>query len=87
MACGVTPCVTDIPAFRALAGECGRRWRVGDARAAAAALIDLAAGNQQQARLMVRARFERVLSWDVIGRQTVSAYRALSERRQEGTPR
>ncbi len=87
MACGVTPCVTDIPAFRALAGECGRRWHVGDARAAAAALIDLAAGNQQRARLMVRARFERALSWDVIGRQTVSAYRALSERRREGTSR
>jgi glycosyltransferase involved in cell wall biosynthesis len=87
MACGVTPCVTDIPAFRALAGECGRRWRVGDARAAATALVDLAAGNQQQARALVRARFERALSWDVIGAQTVGAYRVLSERRLGWTAR
>jgi len=87
MACGVTPCVTDIPAFRVLAGECGRRWLVGDARAAAKALIDLAAADRHRARTAVRARFERALSWDVIGTKTVDAYRALSEQRLRGMPR
>ena len=87
MACGVTPCVTDIPAFRALTGDCGQRWPVGDGRAAAAALVELAARDRRLARAAVRARFDQALSWDVVGRQTVHAYRALSTRRLEGTSR
>lgn len=85
MACGVTPCVTDIPAFRALVGDCGRRWPIGDARAAADALVDLAAADREQARKQVRARFESALSWDVVGSMTVNSYRALSLKRFEGT--
>jgi glycosyltransferase involved in cell wall biosynthesis len=87
MACGVTPCVTDIPAFRALTGECGRRWPVGNASAAATALVDLAASDRWQARKAVRARFERVLSWDVVGTQTVYAYQAVSTQKLEGISR
>lgn len=84
MACGVTPCVTDIPAFRALVGDCGRRWPIGDARAAADALVDLAAADREQARKQVRARFENALSWGAVGSMTVDAYRALSLKRFGG---
>ena len=87
MACGVTPCVTDIPAFRALVGECGRRWPVGDARAAANALVEISAADRQHARRLARARFERALSWDVVGSMVVKAYRALSLQRLGGTSR
>jgi glycosyltransferase involved in cell wall biosynthesis len=32
MASGVVPVVTDIPSFRSIVGNCGRRWAPGDSR-------------------------------------------------------
>ena len=77
MACGVSPCITDIPAFRALADGCGVMWRAGDADACAAALRDLANRDLGAAREAVRARFEQAMSWDVIGRRTLALYSTL----------
>jgi glycosyltransferase involved in cell wall biosynthesis len=85
LACGVVPCVTDIPAHRALIGACGATWPAGDAKACAAALRDLLAGDLQAARERARARFEQLLSWEAIGNRTHAWYASLlAERRTRG---
>ena len=81
MACGVVPVVTDIPSHRTIAGDCGARWRVGDADACAAALSDVMARDLSIDRAMVHARFDRDLSWSAIGRRTVALYREIVETR------
>ena len=81
MACGLTPCVTDIPAFRALTGECGARWPPRTAAACAAALAELGTRDLVADRSQVRRHFEQALSWDAIGRQTVSVYQKLVRER------
>jgi glycosyltransferase involved in cell wall biosynthesis len=80
MACGAVPCVTDIPAFRALTGSCGARWPPGDPRAFANALVQVAGNDLAVARSAVRLHFETALSWDVIGRALHAAYEGLLER-------
>lgn len=82
MACGAVPCVTDIPAFRALAGDCGARWQAGDAESCAYALTRLAARNLTADGAAVRRRFSDHLSWPVIGRRTVAEYHALVHQRR-----
>ena len=81
MACGLTPCVTDIPAFRALVGGSGIRWPTQQSEACAAALVDLAQRDLVSERSLVRRHFERTLSWKVIGERTVAAYETLVRRR------
>jgi glycosyltransferase involved in cell wall biosynthesis len=75
MACGVRPCVTDIPAFRALAGPAGAMWTPGEADSCAGALLTLA--GQPPDRAAVRAHFDTHLHWNAIGDRTVRAYHAL----------
>jgi glycosyltransferase involved in cell wall biosynthesis len=86
MACGVTPCVTSIPAFRALAGTAGTTWSAGDADSCAHALLEASRQGQPADRARVRAHFDSHLHWDVIGRQTLRAYVALVEARRTGPP-
>jgi glycosyltransferase involved in cell wall biosynthesis len=74
LACGVIPCVTDIPAFRALSGSCGVLWRPGDPDACAAAVRRAAALAGHAQRDRIRAHFDDRLSWHVIGRDTLAAY-------------
>ena len=84
LACGVTPVVTDIPAFRALtaAGRVGHLWSCGDAAQLAAALIAAAAMRPSSAQ--VRAHFDRALSFAVLGRRWARAYaQVLDDRRAE----
>ena len=81
MACGLTPCVTDIPAFRALVGSSGVRWPTQQSDACAAALVELAQRDHVSERSLVRKHFERTLSWEVIGERTVAAYATLVRRR------
>jgi glycosyltransferase involved in cell wall biosynthesis len=82
LACGVTPCVSDIAAFRALTHGSGERWPVGDAAAAAAAIVRVARGLNDGTRATVRAYFDTRISWDVIGARTLAAYGALGESAQ-----
>jgi glycosyltransferase involved in cell wall biosynthesis len=82
MACGVSPCVTDVPAFRGLTGGCGALWRAGDAAACAAALRDLAMRDLEAERQVVREHFERAMSWHVIGRRTLDTYSTLVSTRR-----
>jgi len=84
IACGVAPCVTDIPAARALTGSIGRLWRAGDADDGAAAVRAIADPSRRVSRDAVRAHFDSALHWRAIGQRTVQAYRDLVERRRAG---
>lgn len=77
MACGLTPCVTDIPAFRALVGSCGILWTVADSHACSVALKQAIQLTSRQRRDLVRADFAQRLSWQALGRHTLAAYTAL----------
>jgi glycosyltransferase involved in cell wall biosynthesis len=77
MAAGVVPVITDIPSFRAIAGDCGRRWPAGDSQGLASALLEMAEGDISAQKQAARERFQRELSWDAIARRTVSEYQAL----------
>ena len=74
LACGITPVVTDIPAFRALIGDSrvGHLWPCGDAPQLAEAMVAAAANPPSPAQ--VRAHFDASLSFAAVGRQWASAY-------------
>jgi glycosyltransferase involved in cell wall biosynthesis len=79
MACGVLPCVTDIPAFRALTHGCAELWPPAEVEACVAALVNAAHRVSPDERAAVRAMFLRELSWDVLGQRTMTAYRSLMD--------
>lgn len=70
LACGCTPIVTDIGPHRVIVGSLGRRFPVGDAAAAAQALVDVEVLKRDD----VRRDFDRRLSWRSVADQLVSAY-------------
>lgn len=74
LACGVTPVLTDIPAFRALTGNgcIGHLWPCGDATRLAEELFlaTTAHASPQQ----VRAHFDATLSFEAVGRSWANAY-------------
>ena len=74
LACGITPVLTDIPAFRALTGggRIGQLWPCGDAKRLAGALF-LAAAERASPR-QVRAHFDAALSFDAVGHLWANAY-------------
>jgi glycosyltransferase involved in cell wall biosynthesis len=79
LACGVTPIVSDIAPFRAIAGSIGALVPVGDAAGFAGALVALA----RQDRLALRRRaiehFDMHLSFDRVGVRLCAAYAELIE--------
>lgn len=79
LACGLGVAVTDIPSFRALAGDCtaARLWPAGDAQQLAQAIVDLAAQPWAQRRAAARTRFESHCSAEALGRCLVAAYEDL----------
>ncbi|MHA6203598.1 glycosyltransferase family 4 protein [Dyella soli] len=81
MACGVTPVVTNIPAFRALTGGgfIGKLWPRGQPARLAEALIDAAANRPSPER--VRAYFDATLSFAAVGRQWADAYAQVLDER------
>ena len=83
LACGVAPVVTDIASFRALAGAAPSAfWPAGDAVACAAALERAAGAMSAVTREVIRAHFERTLSWPAVGRRATAVYLAVTERRR-----
>ena len=74
LACGVTPVLTDIPAFRALTGHgrIGHLWPCGDAVCLADALVGAAIERASPER--VRAHFDSTLSFEAVGRLWANAY-------------
>lgn len=79
LACGATPLVTDIPAYRRITrdGEVGALFPRGDAGALAAALV--AWGRAPAGRERVLAHFARHLSLEAVGRELAAAYHATLE--------
>jgi glycosyltransferase involved in cell wall biosynthesis len=74
LACGVTPVLTDIPAFRALTdhGRIGHLWPCGDATRLADELFLAATGRASPQQ--VRAHFDAALSFEAVGRLWATAY-------------
>lgn len=79
MAAGVVPVVTDLPSFRRIAGDRGRRWAIGDANACGDALLDAYRSDLISERTAVKAHFDRELSWRAIGASTVTEYRSIAD--------
>jgi glycosyltransferase involved in cell wall biosynthesis len=79
LACGVTPVLTDIPAFRALTGNgrVGHLWPCGDAARLADELFLAAPGRASPQQ--VRAHFDATLSFDAVGRLWSDAYARVLE--------
>jgi glycosyltransferase involved in cell wall biosynthesis len=82
MSAGVVPVVTDIPSFRAIAGECGARFPAGDADAFAAALLQIGSADLSTLKAATRAHFDRELSWRAIAARTVSEYQKVLDARR-----
>jgi glycosyltransferase involved in cell wall biosynthesis len=86
---GVVPVVSDIPSFRVLTdgGRLGALFPVGDAGALARALErlgSLESSNDRMARrAVVRAHFERELSWSALAHRALAIYREAAERRRK----
>jgi glycosyltransferase involved in cell wall biosynthesis len=79
IACGITPVLTDIPAFRALTGNgrIGHLWPCGDTPRLADALV--AATNEPASPGNVRAHFDTTLSFEAVGRLWADAYAQLCD--------
>jgi glycosyltransferase involved in cell wall biosynthesis len=76
LACGTTPIVTDIPAFRALAGDTALLWPTGDVAALTSLLASLAGRDRDALRAAALDRFRQELSWAAVGRQLAGAWAA-----------
>src|SRR6185437_4205589 len=82
LACGVTPVLTDIPAFRALTdhGRIGHLWPRGDAARLADELF--LAANERASPQQVRAHFDATLSFEAVGRLWTEAYSQVLDGRR-----
>jgi glycosyltransferase involved in cell wall biosynthesis len=82
LACGATPIVSDIPAFRALTrhGAIGALCKPGDADCFADALVTLSHEPPDALRAKAISHFKNELSFPVVGRKLVAAYQTLIER-------
>lgn len=80
LACGTPPLVTDIPSFRQLTrgGSVGALFPVGDASALASAVLKAAAADRAARRRETRRHFDEHLSFEVLGRSLLAAYRSLA---------
>lgn len=78
LACGATPVVTDIPAFRALTGGAvGHLWPAGDVPRFADALVE--AWSRPPSRAAIRGHFDAHLSFAAVGRRWAHAYARTRE--------
>jgi glycosyltransferase involved in cell wall biosynthesis len=80
LSAGVVPVVTNIPSFRAIAGDTGARWTPGDADDFARALVEVCTVDLDARKEAAKARFDQVLSWEAIGEHTVAEYSKLARR-------
>jgi glycosyltransferase involved in cell wall biosynthesis len=84
LACGLPPVVTDIPSFRSLTGggSVGALWPCGDPRGLCQALQAIARRSGSETRAVVRAHFERELSFDALGVKLRAMYEDVLMRRR-----
>jgi glycosyltransferase involved in cell wall biosynthesis len=87
IACGATPIVSDIPAFRAITanGTIGALCKPGDARDFAEALVSLSEFPGRDLRSKALLHFKSELSFPVLGRKLVAAYQMLIDQNAERT--
>ena len=78
LACGTAPVVSDIPSFRRLAAGAGALVRIGDAKAFAEALKQVAKQPRTEMRRKVLEHFSANLSFAAVGRRLRDAYEALA---------
>lgn len=83
LACGATPLVTDIAAFRALthSGAVGALWPPDDSAALATALVRVAGGERAAQRQAASEHFAQHLSWQRVGQRALVAYQEAMNRR------
>lgn len=83
VACGATPLVSDIPAFRRMTanGAVGGLFARGDAAALARLVIEQAAIPAEERRRAARAHFDRRLSPAALSRDLAAAYHGVLSRR------
>jgi glycosyltransferase involved in cell wall biosynthesis len=79
LATGLTPVVSDIPAFRKITGDgaVGMLAPVSDPEALSQAIVRLASADRGSLRAEARSHFERTLSFDLLGAQLANAYDTL----------
>ena len=79
LACGATPIVADIPAFRALTGNgtVGALCKPGNADAFANALVSLVQHPVESMRVQAIRHFKSELSFPALGKKLLAAYEAL----------
>ena len=82
MSAGVVPVVTDIPSFRAIAGDCGARFTPGDAGGFADALLKTCSADLVSLKSAAKAHFDRELSWSAIASRTVAEYQTILDARR-----
>ena len=80
LACGTTPLVTDIPAFRKITkqGQFGALAPHGNAAAMAESWLDWSGRDRARSRREARRHFEDDLSYDAIGRDLRAVYEAAA---------
>jgi glycosyltransferase involved in cell wall biosynthesis len=81
---GVTPVVTDILPFRAITagGRIGALYSPGDPSTLAGAIRRVSEGDAHARRALVRAHFERELSWSAVGARALGAYQSVARYRR-----
>jgi glycosyltransferase involved in cell wall biosynthesis len=82
MSAGLVPVITDIPSFRAIAGDSGARWAPGNADAFATTLLKVCSGDRRAQSAAVRDRFDRELRWDAIATRTVAEYGSILDHKR-----
>jgi glycosyltransferase involved in cell wall biosynthesis len=80
LACGATPLVTDIPAFRNMTskGTVGGLFAPGDSAALARLITSFSSRNRIELRQRARAHFEDHLSFHALGTKLRSVYESFS---------
>jgi glycosyltransferase involved in cell wall biosynthesis len=86
-ACGLSPVVSDIPAFRSITngGAIGSLWPSGNPSALAEGIVRVAQIDRQAARARVLAHFDEALSWSAVAQAAMRAYRDAVARRRGKT--
>lgn len=85
LACGVTPVVTDIPAFRTITanGEIGHLWPVGDVDGFTTALRAAISRLDQEQPHIVRRFFETHWHFSVLGQKALQVYQTVLEKKAD----
>jgi glycosyltransferase involved in cell wall biosynthesis len=83
LACGATPIVSNVPAFRAITanGKVGALCKPGDPDSFADALVSLAGRSIAALRAQAISHFKSELSFPVVGKKLLAAYEQLAELR------